>query len=227
MLALALLLLAPLALLVGCSTARQRDLPGSMLASLRQQDGATVTFFREVYRSANLYADFRSVIAIDAIYEGQRYRQLYLKTLGEQFLLDPARLAALTREQDERFENGFEFLVFAAEGQAERLRLERADAAWRFYLRDDDDQVLGPAKVERIRKESTDYQFLERYFAGLDRWSQPYRVSFAKLEKGRLGQPPGKNPFRLVVTGVRGTLMLTWEQPALFYRQAPAPSATP
>jgi len=214
----ALALLLALLLAVGCSTARRRGEPDSLAGSLRQRDPATTAFFAEVYRSGSVYVDFRPVLVADAVFEDRRYRELFVQALSERLLLDAAQRGAVAAEQARGFSTRMEFLLFVYDGTNRPVRLNRPDSPWKVALRDDDGQLLQPAAVEPVKPDSPTYRFLETHFDGLDRWSRPFRVAFPKLPKGRLGQPPGPHPVQLIVTGLSGTVTMTWADAGLFYR---------
>jgi hypothetical protein len=200
-----------------CSTARQRAAPEGPTSLLHYRDAQTAAYFRHVYRSGNLYVDFRPALVVDAIAQDRTYRRLYVETLRQQLLLPPSEAERLHAEQAEAFETEIAILLFTYEGTAEPSRLTRANAPWRLFLRDDDGELTAPVSIQRIAEESPAYQYIDHYFRGLDRWSRMYLVTFPKLSKARLGQPVGPHPFELVVTGIKGTVTLRWEDPALFY----------
>lgn len=205
------------AVLAGCSTARERDTPEAPSSLLHYRDAKTEAYFQHVYRSGNLYVDFRPALVVDAIVEDRTYRRLYVEMLGRQFLLPAAEVARRLAEQEQAFETEFALLVFTYEGTTDPARLARSDARWKLLLRDDDGQLLAPTAITPIRKDSPTYLYIDTYFSGLDRWSRAYEVTFPKLSKGRLNQPVGTHPFELIVTGVKGTVTLKWEHPQIFY----------
>ncbi len=212
---LAVLLLA--AALAACSTARRRDAPEGPLSLLHYRDPATAQYFDAAYRSGNLYLDFRPALVVDAIVQDRAYRRLYVDTLHQQFLLPEDEVAKLQAEQEQEFETQVSILLFLYEGTNTPTQIARPDAAWRLLLRDDDGQLQAPLALTRIKPESQTYQYIDKYFQGLDRWSQVYRADFPKLSKERLGQPIGQHPFELIITGIKGTVTLKWEDPRLFY----------
>ncbi len=208
--------------LAGCSTARQREAPVGPTSLLRFRDPAIHDYLRHAYRTGNLYLDFRPALVVDAIVQDRQYRALWVRTLKEQFLLSEAEVSRLQAEQAQEFANHIDILVFTYEGTNEPSPLHKENSLWRLLLRDDDGQLQAPLAIERIRPGAPTYVYLEKYFFGLDRWSQVYRVRFPKLSKGRLGRPPGDHPVELIVTGVKGTVVLQWEDPAIFYANGAA-----
>lgn len=211
--------------LAGCSTARRRDTPQGPISLLHYRDPATEAYFRDVYRTGNLYEDFRPALVVDAIFEGRRYRQLYVDTIRKQFLLTAAEAGRMEAKQERQFDTRITILLATYEGTAEPSNLAKPGAPWRLFLRDDDGQLEVPLAIRPVRRGSTVYQYLQKYFRGLDRWSQVYEVDFPKLSKAALGVPVGTHPFELIVTGVRGTVTLKWEHPALFYGPPKSQSA--
>ncbi len=209
----ALLLLA----LAACSTARLRDEPRNMLGSLRFRDAEAQRYFDGVYRSGDLYQDFRPVLVVDAIYKDQRYRTLYVHELQERMFLGAQQVADLTTRNQEAYDNTFEFVVFLYEGENPEPGLNQANSRWRVMLTDDDGQLIPPASMRRIGKNSPDFQYIDKYFYGVDRWSAGYVVTFPKLNKRLLGQAPGAAPMKLIVTGIAGTVSLAWDDVALFF----------
>jgi hypothetical protein len=212
-----------LALLTGCSTARERERPEGPLSLLRFRDAQTYAYFQHVYRSGNLYLDFRPALVVDAIVEDRRYRTLYVKMLGEQYLLPEAEVGRRQAEQEREFENRIAVLLFVYEGTTRHIPLDKKEAIWKLYLRDDDGEVQTPLEIVRLKEIHPTYLFLQKYFTGLDRWSQVYRVHFPKLSKAALGQPVGALPFQVILTGVKGTVVLQWDDAGVFYRTPETP----
>jgi len=221
------LLLVGSLLLVGCSTARQRDEPANLLGSLRFRDDQTFEFFQAVYRSGNLYRDFRPVMVVDTIYEDLRYRELFLRTLRERFLVPPDGEERMRAQQQQEYRNRMDFLLFVYGGSNDKVNLQRADSAWKVFLRDDDGDLIAPSRMERVGEKSPIFAFLEQYFVGLDRWSEVVRVSFPKLDKAMLDKTPGKHPVQLLVTGIPGTVTLAWDEADIFYQKGEENGAPP
>jgi len=207
-------------LAAGCSTAKQREDPGGILGTLRFRGEETRQHFLHSYRSGNLYHDFRPVMIADAIFADERYRALFLDTLRQRYLLAGADVDTMLREQQEHFDQFFEFLVFLYGGSNVPIRLNSPDTNWKLLMRDDDGDVLSPVSMQGIKVESPTYRYIQNYFSGLDRWTQPYVVRFAKLEKTVTGERVGPGPVELLVTGLEGTITMRWEDPAIFYRSA-------
>jgi hypothetical protein len=210
--------LAGLALVAACTTARERADPGNISGVLRFRNAETQEHFHDSYRSGNLYLDFRPVMLADAIFEDERYRALFLKTIRDRYLLAGGNLEKMIQDEREHFDGYFEFLVFLYGGSNAPVRLNADAANWRVLLRDDDGDLLQPISMHEIRENSPTYRYIEGYFSGLDRWSQLYIVRFPKLEKSVAGQPLGKHPFELLVTGVEGTITMRWDKASQFYR---------
>jgi hypothetical protein len=204
--------------LAACTTARERETPRTISGNLRFRNAETEAHFRDNYRSGSLYLDFRPAMIADAIFQDERYRALYLETLRDRLLVTPENLERLRQDEQARFDESFEFLVFLYGGSNVPVRLNHPNALWRLLLRDDDGDLLEPASMRLIPEDSPVYRYIVGYFAGLDRWSQLYLVRFPKLEKTLAGQSPGSKPFELMVTGVDGTITMRWENPAWFYR---------
>jgi len=203
--------------LFGCTSARQRGEPTNLAGSLRFRNEDTFRYFHEVYRSGNLYQDFRPVMVVDAIYEDMQYRRLYVNMLKERFLIEGKEAERLSAQQREQFRNSMDFLVLVWGGTNDRVNLHKGDASWKVYLRDDEGDLIAPSKLQPIKSKEPVYQFLKKYFSGLDRWSEVMRISFPKLDKALLKQTPGEHPFQFIVTGVPGSVTMQWEDAGLFY----------
>jgi hypothetical protein len=216
-----------LGLLLGCTTAQQRESPTNLVGTLRFRDAGAVEAFQSTHRAGNLYQDFRPVMVVDAVPMDLRYRQLYLAMLKDRYLLPDAELAPLQAESDKEFDNRVELVVLVYGGSNVPVPLEKATSRWRVLLKDDDGQVLTPAKIEKVKEDSPIYQYVNLYFYGLDRWSQLYRISFPKLEKSLVGKAIGPDPMQLLVTGIGGTVVLSWRDTSIFYRPAPRAAARP
>ena len=209
-------------LLLGCSTARERHEPGSIVGSLRYRNGDAEAYFDAVFRSGNLYRDFRPVLLVDAIFQDLAYRDLFVRTLQERLLLSEPEAGRMLQAQQREFDQGFDFLLFAYGGNNTQLRLTTSDAAWHILLRDDEGTLLSPQAVTLVKPESPTYRFVESHFEGIDRWTEVYLVRFAKLAKRIIGREPGARPIELIVTGIPGSVTLRWADPAPFYRPAGA-----
>jgi hypothetical protein len=216
-------------LLLGCSTARERHEPGNIVGSLRYRNGDAEAYFDAVFRSGNLYRDFRPVLLADAIFKDLTYRDLFVRTLQERFLLPELEAQRMAQAQQREFDQGFDFLLFAYGGNNTQLRLTTSDAAWRILLRDDEGTLLSPESVALVKPDSPTYRFVELHFEGIDRWTEVYLVRFSKLAKRIIGRAPGEHPFELIVTGIPGTVTLRWADSAPFYRPVGAdqPAAAP
>ncbi|MBI3993971.1 MAG: hypothetical protein HY342_11910, partial [Candidatus Lambdaproteobacteria bacterium] len=181
----------------GCSTARQRDEPQNLIGNLRFRNAEAQTYFDQVYRSGNLYLDFRPVLVVDAIFKDQSFRRLYVSELQARYLLAPRDVDTLTEQNRQAFAHGMEFILFAYTGAKRDVRLNQGDAPWRIMLRDDDGQVLTPSSIRRMDANGPDFIYIDKYFYGVDRWSEGYLVTFPKLDKRLLGQAPGTGPMTL------------------------------
>ena len=207
-------------LAAGCSTARQRDEPQNLIGNLRFRNAEAQAYFDQVYRSGNLYLDFRPVLVVDAIFKDAAYRRLYVSELQARYLLSQREVDELTARNREVFANAMEFILFAYTGKQRNVRLDQVGATWKIMLRDDDGQVLMPSSIRRMDADGPDFLYVDKYFYGVDRWSEAYLVTFPKLEKRLIGRPPGAGPMTLIVTGIEGTISLRWKEPARFYGAA-------
>jgi len=215
-LALALLLVS------ACSSARKREEPANIFGNLRYRDSATEDRFSRSYRSGSLYQDFRTVMLADAIAMDMEYRQGFVDMVKRTYMLSDADAASAMRQESQEFDNCLCLLVFLYGGNNRPIPLGDPASPWKVLLQDDDGQMLTPTTIERLRPENPTYQYLNLYFYGLDRWSQAFKIGFPKLNKTLLGQPIGKKPVELIVTGLAGTVKLAWTDPRLFYGAGPA-----
>jgi hypothetical protein len=213
--------------LLACTSAQERTSPTNIVGALRFRNARAAELFANTHRAGNLYQDFRPVLVVDAVPMDLQYRRLYLATLQEHYLLPDAELAPLKAESDKEFDNGIDMIVLVYGGTNDPVPLEKPNAVWRILLRDDDGEVLAPSKTEKIRTDSTVYQYINQYFYGLDRWSQLFRVRFPKLEKSLVGKKVGPNAVQLLVTGVSGTVVLSWADTSIFYRPVTQSAARP
>ena len=216
----ALLVLA----MVGCSTARNRDEPSGPMSLLRFRNAEIASHLSGSYRTGSLYLDFRPVLIVDALLEDSRFYEHYLQSLTTHYFLTPEEAQRKKSEFEQRFETEVVFLVFIYEGSNDRSRLTpQEEALWRLMLKDDDGALRTPLEIGRIKPDSIEYAYLSKNFDGLDRWSQVYRVSFPKLSKGKMKLALGEHPFELIITGVKGTVLLRWPDTSTFYLQSSLP----
>ena len=212
--------------LASCSTARERYQAKPVRSLLKYRDSEASKLLKRTHRSGNLYINFRSTLEVDAVLMDRQLRQLIVNRYAEKFLLSERQAKVLQVEQESAFDNSIEMLVFVYEGANNLTDLTRSDAPWRILLRDDEGSLHPPSQVLRLRKHHPQYQLLEHNFAVVDRWTQAYRIKFPKLAKGILAQKVGKQPMQLIFTGIKGSVILHWQDPSLFYRlDVPAPSA--
>jgi hypothetical protein len=204
-----------------CTSARKREQPTNLLGNLRFRDSATEQRFAASYRSGSLYQDFRTVLIADAVAMDVEYRRGFVEMLRKTYLLSDADAAAAQREQITEFDGCMCLLLFLYGGNNRPIPLGDVTAEWKVLLQDDDGQFLTSLAIERLRPENPTYRYLSLYFYGLDRWSQAFKVSFPKLNKSLLGQPIGTKPVELVITGMAGTVRLSWANPGIFYRPIP------
>ena len=208
----------------GCSTARERYEPTGPLSLLRFRDAETASHLAESYRTGSLYLDFRPVLIVDALLEDSRFYEHYLRSLTTHYFLTPEEAQRKKSEFEQSFETEVAFLVFVYEGTNDRSRLTPQEKAlWRLMLKDDDGALRTPLEIGRIKPESIEYAYLTKNFDGMDRWSQVFRVSFSKLSKGKMKLALGTHPFELIVTGIKGTVLLRWSDPGIFYLQPESP----
>jgi len=208
----------------GCSTARDRYEPTGPLSLLRFRDAETASHLAGSYRTGSLYLDFRPVLIVDALLEDALFYEHYLRSLTTHYFLTPEEAQRKKSEFEQSFETEVVFLVFLYEGTNDRSRLTpQENALWRLMLKDDDGALRTPLEIGRIKPESIEYAYLTKNFDGMDRWSQVYRVSFSKLSKGRMKLALGTHPFELIITGIKGTVLLRWSDSSIFYLQTASP----
>lgn len=218
-------LVALLAVGAGCTSARRRDDPSSIIGNLRYRDSGTEARFAKTYRSGSLYQDYRTVLLVDAVAMDLEYRRDYVAMLKKTYLLSDADTEGMLRAEDVDFDGTFSFLVFLYGGSNRPIPLGEPVSPWKVLLQDDDGQTLLPLSIERLRPENPNTRYLSLYFYGLDRWSQAFKISFPKLDKSTLRQPLGQHAIELIVTGIDGAVRLRWPDPREFYRQPAAAAA--
>jgi hypothetical protein len=160
-----------------------------------------------------------------------QYRRDYVAMIGQRYMLSPGDTAAMLDEQERDFSSSMSLLLFLYGGNNRPIPLGDVTSQWKVLLVDDDGQTLIPDKIERLRPENPTYLYLGLYFYGLDRWSQAFKVSFPKLDKVTIGQPIGKKPVTLIITGLAGTARMVWPDAGIYYRKPAAaangPSSAP
>ncbi len=78
--------------------------------------------------------------------------------------------------------------------------------------------------MQPVKEHNPIHLFLKHYFTGLYRWSEVVRISFPKLDKHALGKNQGTQPMRIIVTGIPGSVIMSWSDAGLFYTpEAPPP----
>ncbi len=202
----------------GCSTARKRYKANTVRSLLKYRDNETARLFKRTHRSGNLYINFRPALELDAVFMDRRLREVTVKRYVDNFLLSKKQSDVLHAEQVKAFDNIIEMLVFVYEGNNKRSNLTNDDSPWRILLRDDDGRLHPPTEIKQLKKNSSQYQLLEKNFTVLDRWTQVYQITFTKLAKGVLSQQLGDQPFELIFTGIKGSVTLSWKDLSLFYR---------
>ena len=215
---LTVLLTTLLILSAGCSTAHLRDRPRSLSNSENHASSERSNYLAENTRSGNLYRDYRSLIIANVLFKDLTYRELWLEEQKELGFATQAQIGVIEQRENETFDQRWEFLIVAFRGDKQRIDLDDPDSPWRLVVQDDDGKWIHAIAVKQLHPRDAQHRYLKRYWSGVDPWSRIYQVSFPKLAKGRLSQPLGGEPFRLVMAGVEGRLSFAWENPSRFYR---------
>jgi hypothetical protein len=217
-------LLLTMFLILGCTSARHRESPTNIIGNLKFRDSSTQDRFADTYRSASLYEDFRTVLLADAIAMDQEYRRGYVEMLRKAYLLSDSDVQSMQQDQGKDFSGSMSLLLFLFGGTNRPIPLGQPTSQWKVLLQDDDGQVLAPATIEKLKPENPTYRYLSSYFYGLDRWAEAFKVSFPKLDKVLLRQRIGNKPIELIVTGLQGTVRMTWQYPRVVYGRGPSPA---
>lgn len=202
-------------LLISCTTARNRDSEDNLYSVLQFKDAQTENQFDDIYRSGNIYLDYTTVLAVDAIYKDLDYRKRYLDELTDVYYFDQTAQQDWKETTLEEYRNTYEFLVFVYNGTIKKTRLEHASSEWQIFLQDEDGDILKPVSIKKLSLKNREMIYLDKYFYALDRWSEVFRVRFPKLHKQ---QPSSQDPFELIFSGIKGKTILKWNEPDVFYQ---------
>ena len=178
--------------------------------NLKFKDVSSQKQFDAVYRNAHFYRDYRPVMIVDALFKDMGYREKFATALKTSFLFSDEKYNGLLKREQNVFNNSFEFVVFLYNGSVEKSKLGEEDAQWKIFLRDDDGDLTSPLKITRLKDTDREFQFLGQHIYELDRWVDPYLVSFPKLSKRSINLEVGEKPLELIITSIEGTLRLTW-----------------
>ena len=155
-------------------------------------------------REAKLYDNktMDLIIGVTATYRSPVFKQAYLRVFSDDYELDAAETQQMATGQAMVAETGLEFLVAVTAGGKEERDLAGARSPWRLYLEGQDwPGRLTPFEIRPVKKVTTR---LKGYYPYISPWAKVYHVRF--LASGL----PLNDHLTLVVTGVKGTVRLTY-----------------
>jgi hypothetical protein len=199
--ALLLLALAPLG--AGCgqrSVALYEKVIGSPSYG-RVTDAATRT--REVHDGLDMMFIFSATWLSDP----------WLKAFSEEYssiyYLDSARSERVTGHWRAESANHVRFFVALWVPEEKGNDLEKPESLWSLRLVRSDEKDFAPVYV---RKSSLRPEEISRFFPYSGTWYRAYEVAFPKdAERSSDSRKPGDPRLKLVLTGVQGRAVLTWQ----------------
>jgi hypothetical protein len=200
-----------------CTTAKNRNQENNLYHVLKFKSAKTEQFFQGTYRAGNIYLDYGTVLIVDAIFKGVKYRRFLLQEMSDVYYYNKQTKVEKAKKHIENYNNYFEFLVFIYGGSNDKVDFGKPRSEWQIYLKDDEGDLLRANYIRKVKRKVKEVIFLDKYFFPLDRWSEIYRVRFPKYNKPR---PQLENKkMTLIISGIRGKTKLEWKDLSVFYEK--------
>ncbi|OGG96839.1 MAG: hypothetical protein A2508_09990 [Candidatus Lambdaproteobacteria bacterium RIFOXYD12_FULL_49_8] len=201
--------------LLGCSSARNRDGQTNLISSWEAKDDKTQALLEGRFKSGNVYLDYDTVFVVDALFRDLSYRKAFLDEQSKAYFYPPVQAEAKWAREVEDYQNFYSFVVVIYTGDTEKPEFGEPSSHWQVFLGDDESDLLRPVNVKKLAKRDQEHIFLTKYFKPVDRWVELYRISFPKLNRE---VPLGDKPFSLIFSGLKGSARLEFSDRSLFYQ---------
>lgn len=151
-------------------------------------------------RSGKLYHQFDTRLIVDAIYNGKRLRNAWVKRVSETSRLTEEEIKRLSEEQNSDNERYAQFFVAFYTPDEQWDDLADPDSKWSVFLQQD----TGPVRPESITKiDSESLPWISSLPFDLN-FRTVYRVNFPR-EKSGFGA------LKLYISSLLGEVKLTWK----------------
>lgn len=202
--------------LFSCTSARNRDDPNDLLRVLSFKNSETERYFNGIYRTGNIYLNYKTVLIADVLYKDLDYRKQYVEEFSKVYFLDEQQKEEMIQKNDAQYKSQFEFLIFLYNGNNKKTNIGKPNSEWQIYLKDLENDILSPISVKKLKKNVKELIYLNKYLHPIDRWSEVYRVVFPKLPTMK---KINSKSIHLIISGIRGKTTIEWKNPAIFYQK--------
>ncbi len=156
------------------------------------------TKVEKIYRNK-----FVTTLVVNAVYRNMEFREGYVHEYSKAYQLTKAEEDAMLTKEKEQDENEISFYLFAYTEEEKWNNFDKANPAWKIYLKDDKSNRLEPLSVKRFTLEPA-LHFI--YFPLVSQWMKGYEVSFPKSIDIN-----NAKSLTIILTGFLGNTEMTWE----------------
>ncbi len=146
---------------------------------------------------------FVTTLVVIAVYKNMEFREGYVHEYAKAYQLTKAEEDAMLTKEKEQDEKEISFYLFAYTEEEKWNNFDKANPAWKIYLKDDKSNRLEPLSVKRFTLEPA-LHFI--YFPMVSQWMKGYEVSFPK----NIDVTNAKS-LTIILTGFLGNTEITWE----------------
>ncbi len=155
-------------------------------------------------RGEKIYKNkFVTTLVVNAVYRNMEFREGYVHEYAKAYQLTKTEEDAMLAKEKAQDENELSFYLFAYTEEDKWNNFDKANPAWKIYLKDDKSNRLEPISVKKFTLEPS-LHFI--YFPMVSQWMKGYEVSFPK----NIDVANAKS-LTIILTGFLGNTELIWE----------------
>ncbi len=155
-------------------------------------------------RGEKIYRNkFVTTLVVNSVHRNKEFREGYVHEYAKAYQLTKAEEEAMLSKELAQDEKEISFYLFAYTEDEKWNNFDKANPAWKIYLKDDKSNRLEPLSVKKFKLEPS-LHFI--YFPMVSHWMTGYEVSFPK----NIDAANAKS-LTIVLTGFLGNTELTWE----------------
>ena len=155
-------------------------------------------------RGEKIYKNkFVTTLVVNAVYRNMEFREGYVHEYAKAYQLTKTEEDAMLAKEKAQDENEIGFYLFAYTEEDKWNNFDKANPAWKIYLKDDKSNRLEPISVKKFTLEPS-LHFI--YFPMVSQWMKGYEVSFPK----NIDVANAKS-LTIILTGFLGNTELIWE----------------
>ncbi|MHB1545531.1 MAG: hypothetical protein ACYCSB_08815 [bacterium] len=193
----------PLFYLSGCSVFSSLGIPPAV-----QSSGGYKSALRKATRKADIYNKLNTVMYIRATYFNKSFVRAYEKEYYNYYMKKPEGLKDKTRKY-------VTLLVSVYTPRKSYNNLDSKRSIWMVYLSNNEGESVMPVSIKPSQEKRV---FLKKFFPYVTNWSKQYIMKFPIYYDKKENKPfldSSVKWIKLVITGVNGKAVLTWNINAL------------